>query len=324
MRLVDRSWLSDHIYKEMTKPQGFGRPSYSLKYVILSHRWGKEEVDFADLSQEDAINGKENSRKKLGGFFVAARVAGYRFVWFDSGCINKSNGPEVDESIRSMFSWYRNADTCFVYLHNTTVLRDTHNDEWFKRGWTLQELLAPQRLLFFNRNWVRLSRNVQVADIDRRNPSCYELTMSLGIKEAEDDPDWMLQQFNPQADHAAQIFACMARRSTTRPEDMAYGLISLLDVHMPIAYGEGAGHAFYRLQLACAQESVSRAIFCWELRSSDFSQPPKLTNSMLASAPSAFESTHSNGWSISFDFPGSVQFDDSFTFSNVQFRLQCG
>jgi len=36
-------------------------------------------------------------------------------------------------------------------------------------------------------------------------------------------------------------------RQTTRPEDLAYSLLGILGVHMPLLYGEGK-RAFKRLQ----------------------------------------------------------------------------
>jgi hypothetical protein len=39
-----------------------------------------------------------------------------------------------------------------------------------------------------------------------------------------------------------------SRRKTTRDEDMAYCLMGLFDVHMPLLYGEGGVKAFMRLQ----------------------------------------------------------------------------
>lgn len=71
----------------------------------------------------------------------------------DTVCINKESSAELDESIRSMFKWYGGAKICIVYLAGTTSLDDMERDNWFKRGWTLQELLAPHCVRFFTANW---------------------------------------------------------------------------------------------------------------------------------------------------------------------------
>ncbi len=51
-----------------------------------------------------------------------------------------------------MFQWYKSAKVCYVYLSDVPDLEGTDGSslreclsasQWFKRGWTLQELLAP-------------------------------------------------------------------------------------------------------------------------------------------------------------------------------------
>jgi hypothetical protein len=51
-----------------------------------------------------------------------------------------------------------------------------------------------------------------------------------------------------------------SRRYTTRTEDIAYCLMGLLDVHMPLLHGEGK-NAFLRLQLEILEVSDDEAIF---------------------------------------------------------------
>jgi hypothetical protein len=41
---------------------------------------------------------------------------------------------------------------CYVYLSDVDNLDDIGGSEWFKRGWTLQELLAPTHVRFFGRD----------------------------------------------------------------------------------------------------------------------------------------------------------------------------
>ena len=96
---------------------------------------------------------------KLVEFFNISSKYGCNYVWFDSGCIDKSSSSELEESIRSMFNWYRNSKICIVHLANTIHLSDLRRDPWFTRGWTLQELLAPKRVKFFRKSWQHLTRH---------------------------------------------------------------------------------------------------------------------------------------------------------------------
>ena len=60
----------------------------------------------------------------------------------------------------------------------------------------------------------------------------------------------------------AQIMSWAAHRTTTRVEDRAYSLMGLLDVNMPMLYGEGK-KAFHRLQLEVIRVSDDLSIFAW-------------------------------------------------------------
>jgi hypothetical protein len=53
-----------------------------------------------------------------------------------------------------------------------------------------------------------------------------------------------------------------SKRETTK-EDMAYCLMGLFDVDMPLLYGEGEEKAFLRLQLQILQQSDDDSIFAW-------------------------------------------------------------
>ena len=64
-----------------------------------------------------------------------------------------------------MYRWYRNSQVCYVYLHDVYGSSfPTEKDdgkyhksngwpEWFSRRWTLQEMIAPWDLQFFNKDW---------------------------------------------------------------------------------------------------------------------------------------------------------------------------
>jgi hypothetical protein len=53
----------------------------------------------------------------------------------------------------------------------------------------------------------------------------------------------------------------VANRATTREEDMAYCLMGLFDISMPILYGEGLSKAFRRLQEEIIKQSADESLF---------------------------------------------------------------
>ncbi|KAH9206331.1 P-loop containing nucleoside triphosphate hydrolase protein [Leptodontidium sp. 2 PMI_412] len=132
------------------------------KYAILSHRWGAEEVTFKDLT--DGTSRGKAGYGKIQFCGEQARRDGLQYFWVDTCCIDKSNAVELQEAINSMFRWYRDATKCYVYLPDVSRPRINsagrsnedwvlifRKSEWFRRGWTLQELIAPASVDFFSK-----------------------------------------------------------------------------------------------------------------------------------------------------------------------------
>lgn len=89
-------------------------------------------------------------------------VEDVRWAWIDTCCIDKRSSAELSEAINSMFRWYSDAATCVAYLQDVsaalepTARSDTkraNQSKWFTRGWTLQELIAPIDVHFYNETW---------------------------------------------------------------------------------------------------------------------------------------------------------------------------
>ncbi|KAF8552622.1 hypothetical protein OG21DRAFT_1386438, partial [Imleria badia] len=200
---------------------------------------------------------------KLLLFCSKARLYHCRFAWSDTCCIHKDSSAELDESIRAMFRWYHNAYICIVHLASSLVLDDIPGDEWFTRGWTLQELLAPENMKFYNREWKAFTeaRN----DKDRQNntvPEGERNPVWQAILAATRIPPTRLGYFSPGAFDVAQRLSWAAGRRTTRIEDMAYALVGIFGIHMPVQYGEGR-FAFQRLMEALLQRVRGYGIFIW-------------------------------------------------------------
>ncbi len=81
-------------------------------YAILSHTWGADEQSFTDLraiSKRCKASGK-NPRDfvspKIRNCCLLAERYGYKWVWIDTCCIDKTSSTELSEAINSMFKWY--------------------------------------------------------------------------------------------------------------------------------------------------------------------------------------------------------------------------
>ncbi|KAN0110643.1 HET domain containing protein [Hyaloscypha variabilis] len=240
-------------------------PSYS----ILSHCWGTDEVTFQD------INGPNWRRMrgaaKIEGASAVSRDYFLKYIWIDTCCIDKSSSSELSESINSMYRWYQGATQCFVYFEDVKgwlspkhkprgdepVLAEIQRSRWFTRGWTLQELIAPKTIRFFNHDWKCLGENYSLNGFISSVTTIPERIL-LGIGDIT-------------SCSIAKRMSWAASRKTTREEDMAYCLLGIFGVNMPLLYGEG-GRAFIRLQEEILKESDDQSIFAWGLMNPDADQ----------------------------------------------------
>ncbi|KIJ64867.1 hypothetical protein HYDPIDRAFT_111522 [Hydnomerulius pinastri MD-312] len=249
-----------------------------VRYAICSHRWLDDEVTYQKMAQNSSPTSKGYD-KVLRFCRRASESHSLELAWIDTCCINKESSTELDESVRSMFRWYRNAAVCIVHLAQTTSIHAVAKDDWFRRGWTLQELLAPQHLKFYDADWSPFTDDIYDFGEDRDTfvtstsshsvtTSGYQLTQEImaatGIKSIEAG-----SQFSPGVVSVPGRMQWAAGRETTRGEDAAYCLMGIFNVSMPVAYGEGAERAFFRLIEAMIQMAPNVGTLNWAGEPSD-------------------------------------------------------
>ncbi|KFY07757.1 hypothetical protein V492_06857 [Pseudogymnoascus sp. VKM F-4246] len=227
------------------------------KYAILSHRWFPQEITFAtiepvELQDENRITPQLS---KIRNTCLRAREDKLEWVWIDSCCINKESSEEVTRSINAMFKWYQEAAVCYTYLSDVTVGKtrvfkraDSEDSEWFERGWTLQELIAPRTMKFFDANWVPIGTRAQLAA---------EIQHITGIEARFLDGS---EQFRSAS--IATRLSWQSRRKTTEEEDIAYSLVGIMGVSLVPIYGEGR-QAFLKLQQELLKTYRDESIFAW-------------------------------------------------------------
>jgi hypothetical protein len=250
MRLINAKSLTIESFFNKEVPQ----------YAILSHRWGDDEVSLQDM---EAVGG--HARTKAGYIKIRrtceqALRHHLNYVWVDTCCIDKTSSAELSEAINSMFTWYRRARICYAFLEDVSPDADPHDSggefihsEWFTRGWTLQELLAPSCLEFYASDWSLIAPRSELI------PS---IATATGI-----DKDTMRQVDRDGVEvlrciSIAERMSWAANRRTTRVEDIAYCLLGMFEVNMPLLYGEGE-RAFRRLQEEIIKRSADQSIFAW-------------------------------------------------------------
>ncbi|KAI0741557.1 HET-domain-containing protein [Daedaleopsis nitida] len=251
------------------------------RYAILSHVWRTQgEQSFQDLRALQAEAGKTRMRlkgrllklksrdessdagvvlskasDKIRGCCALARSYGYRWVWIDSCCVDKTSSTELSEAINSMYEYYAAADVCFAFLDDVEDdhdprLKDSkfRRSRWFTRGWTLQELIAPAVVVFFSKEWRLLGTKESLAELVE------EITgIERGVLKHEKSLDSV---------SVARRMSWASRRQTTREEDRAYSLMGIFGVNMSTIYGEGM-NAFIRLQEEILKHVPDQSIFAW-------------------------------------------------------------
>lgn len=256
-------------------------------YAILSHRWGQEEVSLQDLKSGEAE--RKAGYDKIKNACSQAVAHGLDYIWIDTCSIDKTSSAELSEAINSMYAWYREAVVCYAYLADVSMDQDVTMDqdmtmdqniflssleyhfqrsEWFTRGWTLQELIAPSAVVFFSSDWQRLGTKSSLREeISRTTRIPTTFLLGRDLEEAS----------------IAQRMSWASQRKTTRVEDLAYCLMGIFRVNMPLIYGEGE-RAFIRLQNQIMNVSDDHTLFAWE-------RLPWDSCGLLATSPQLFSTS---------------------------------
>jgi hypothetical protein len=301
-------------------------------YAILSHTWvDDEEVDFQEMTAIACDRRHPATLKsgytKIRSTCEEARRHNIKYVWVDTCSIDKSSSAELSEAINSMFKWYRNAEVCYVFLSDlepgVDVEEAMKSCRWYKRGWTLQELIAPEDLRFYNRIWEFVGTKSDLKS------TVSEIT---GVDQQVLKDCAVLQEIP-----VARRMSWASQRTTTRTEDLAYCLLGMFDVNMPLLYGEG-DKAFIRLQEEIIKHSNDLSIF-WNFPSTSpgFSErlaPPGLRGGafqqfypgrdLFATAPKDF--SESGGVSVPRFYAGDLvrafaPTNNSVRFATAKFNL---
>lgn len=146
-----------------------------------------------------------------------------------------------------MSRWYQNTKNCYAYLPD--VFRDDtgmHDEplrlswtpafrksRWFRRGWTLRELMASSSIKFFSKDGYKLGSKASL-----KVPPQEITSIALdAFKKAS------LSEFR-----ASERMSWSRGRETKCQKNKAYSLLSILVISIYIDYGEGEKCAIARLR----------------------------------------------------------------------------
>ncbi|CAJ2502628.1 Uu.00g100220.m01.CDS01 [Anthostomella pinea] len=235
--------------------------------------WEEEKVLFPDVEGHTPTAWRDKKGfRKIELCSQQAIEDGYNYIWVDTCCIDKSSSAELSEAINSMFEWYSRSQVCYAYLGDAIPSSPFDKCRWFTRGWTLQELVAPRKVHFYNQDWQFVGSRYSLADELVR---ITRIDRSLFRTGFDDSLQHVLGSYS-----IATRMSWASRRNTTRLEDTVYCLMGLFGVNMPLLYGEGK-RAFRRLQDEIMRKSTDTSVLACVLRPQG--------NHLLAESPSNFE-----------------------------------
>ncbi|OAG10075.1 kinesin light chain 3 [Paraphaeosphaeria sporulosa] len=191
-------------------------------HAILSHRWSDSEILIEDISNGNYKEKEEGYRKLK---FCAEQAAQDGLQWDNN---------ERSKAINSMFTWYRNAARCYVFLSDVSLSAVTETATC--SDWEVSfraKLVAPVSVEFFSREGQRIGDK---ASLDRL---LHDIT-DIPLAALRNCP---LDQFS-----TSERRRWVENRKTSEEEDIVYCLLGVLGVSMLTAYGEGEEGALRRMQ----------------------------------------------------------------------------
>ncbi|KAI5984707.1 hypothetical protein EDC04DRAFT_3149942 [Pisolithus marmoratus] len=253
--------------------------AFFFRYVMLSHVWQGKEPLFQDVECVWDLPDTA-SNKKLRDFCKETRRLGYNWAWSDTCCIDQNTSTILNQSLTSMYKWYADSAATLVFLTGVahpSKPGDLTRSVWMTRGWTLQELLAPKVILFYDSEWKPYlgdpgPNHKQSQGIMQELAAAIEISLGTIVK------------FSPDNLGVRAKLRLASTRKVTREEDVAYSLIGIFKSDIRPHYGEGADDALGHLLEEIVARSGEDTVLAWSGQSSSY-------NSCLPASISIYSQT---------------------------------
>lgn len=137
----------------------------SVQYAAISYVWKGNPLEPPETKSDlyptmDAVDGNRHHKFSVAGALdgdpisihvlnqacLTAIKHGARYIWLDRLCIMQTNREDKNWQIKQMSEMYKRCNPCIVLPGGVQKLvRIDEETAWIHRGWTLQELLLPER-----------------------------------------------------------------------------------------------------------------------------------------------------------------------------------
>ncbi|KAI6038673.1 hypothetical protein EDC04DRAFT_1931148 [Pisolithus marmoratus] len=252
-----------------------------FEYVMFSHVWKGKEPLFQDVNVAKSVWDLPDTpqNEKLRNFCKEVHRLGHKWAWSDTCCIDKNTSTVLNQSLTSMYKWYAESIATLVFLAGVahpSKLGDLTRSHWMTRAWTLQELLAPKVIFFYDSEW-KPYLSITGANHKKSPEIMQELADAVKIS------DRTIATFSPDDLEVREKLRLASTRDATRKEDIAYSLIGIFNSDIKPQYGEGA-HALGHLLEEVVARSGEVTVLAWWGKSSSY-------NSCLPASISVYSQT---------------------------------
>ncbi|KAI6144919.1 hypothetical protein BKA82DRAFT_4168114 [Pisolithus tinctorius] len=289
-----RIFKADPLFKELVSSMTKGVDNERILqviarffgYVMFSHAWQGTEPSFQDVNtvESKSVWQLPNTplSEKLRNFCKETRRLGYNWAWSDTCCIDKSTSSILNQSLTSMYKWYANSAATLVFLADVahpSKSGDLAHSLWMTRAWTLQELLSPKVIFFYDAQW-----KLYLGDTSANHKESPEIMQEL--VDAIRIPGGTIVSFSPDDLGVREKLRLASTRNATVEEDVAYSLIGIFKSDIRPHYGEGPDALGHLLEEIVAR-SGEVAVLAWSGQSSSY-------NSCLPASLSTYSQTPYN------------------------------
>ena len=269
----------DELRSSMTTRLDLGRIQEEVKefyrYVMFSHRWEHGEPLFQRVENISVYDLEVSSPNiKIQMFCRLIGALGFHWVWSDTCCIDKKDNVVLQESLVAMFTWYRGSSLTVVCLRgvwsHSQQPGDLRRSIWNTRAWTYQEYVAAEVVQFYTEDW-KPYLGLEIFNHKEDPTIIREMQQAAGALTRE------LTVLCPGLDRVREKLYLASRRRTTLVEDIAYSLLGIFNVTIPVVYGEG-NRAVGRFLEHILAGSGDTTILAWTGRAGGYNSclPPDL------------------------------------------------
>ncbi|KAI6022663.1 hypothetical protein EDC04DRAFT_3143649 [Pisolithus marmoratus] len=251
-------------------------------YVMFSHAWQGNEPLYQDVKEAKSVWNLPDTplNEKLRSFCKQARRLGHNWAWSDTCCIDKTTSTILNQSLTSMYKWYADSAATIVFLAGVvhpTKLGDLTLSFWMTRAWTLQELLAPKVIFFYDSEW-----KLYLGDTGANHKESREIMQELA--DAIKIPRGTIVTFSPDDLGAREKLRLASTRNATVKEDSAYSLIGIFKSDIRPHYGEAADALGHLLEEIVAR-SGEVTVLAWSGKSSSYNSCLPASVSVYSQSP---------------------------------------